>query len=478
MSPANPLHAARIVALSILLAAGAAGAAPACTDVPPQGAPDRHLLPTAPGSGRYTVSREAGFTDDTLWGPGGRVKISARREWGGAIVFFGLAAGAPATNVIDAGDTGREVQMALYDPDRVRQGCAHDASCRTGSAARCPDSISFLGWNPVQGGNKCNVGSRVTAVQAADGALEVEVAPLHWNPDWREATCASSACARADARALEADVRFRERLRFVGDLVVELELEAVNLADEARAATAQEFPTLYVANGAGGAPNLHVLLDSEGRRVPIDRPANDGFFARRFDSPRGWVAYQNAALDYGVGLLAENRLRQWQGWQKPGVFNNVRAVFRFGLAPRGVVRARSYLMLGSAATIAKLAERLERSLPPFGALERPAPDEVVSGPEIPVAGWALDNVGVSRVELLLDGKRFAVLAPDRARSDVCREWPGYAGCERPGFAGTIPAAGLTPCAHLVEAVAVDTDGNRRAIGSARFRLETRRAPGQ
>ena len=28
------------------------------------------------------------------------------------------------TNTIDANDTGREVQVA-YDPDRVRQGCAH-----------------------------------------------------------------------------------------------------------------------------------------------------------------------------------------------------------------------------------------------------------------------------------------------------------------------------------------------------------------
>jgi len=54
-----------------------------------------------------------------------------RREWGGSIVFFGIArgygAGLNPTNAIDANDTGREVQVAFYDPDRLMQNCAWNA---------------------------------------------------------------------------------------------------------------------------------------------------------------------------------------------------------------------------------------------------------------------------------------------------------------------------------------------------------------
>lgn len=443
-------------------------AAPACTDVPAPEPVEPYLLPTAAGSGRHSVDRARGFTDDYLWGPNDHVKIGIRRQWGGSVVFFGLAAGAPRTNVIDASDTGREVQMALYDPDRMHQGCAHDATCRGGPATQCPNSIKFLGWNPVQGGNKCNAGSSVERVSVKDGMIELTVSPLHWNPGWRETSCADTACARAAGSFPASGVRLRQRLRFVADLVAEMELEAINLGDDAHAPTAQEFPTLYAANGARGTPNLNVLLGSDGQRVSIDRPANDGFFEKIFTSPGGWATLQNAAQDYGVGIYPENRLQRWQGWQKAGVFNNVRAQFQFGLPAHGVVRARSYLMIGGWATIAQLARRLEHALPPFGALERPAPDEAVAGHEVAVAGWALDNTGVRQVEVLIDGKIAGTLMPGRSSPEICRAWPGYAHCGRAGFAGTVSIAHLGFCGHLLETVAVDFDGNRRSIGRLRF----------
>jgi hypothetical protein len=446
----------------IAVQAASAAAAPSC---PRPAASPAELLPTAPGSGRHTVGTEAGFTDHYLWGPGERTRIGMRSQWGGAIVYFGLAD--PSTNTIDAHDTGRALQMALYDPDRIRQGCAYDASCRK-RATSCPDSISYLGWNPVQGGNKCNQGSRILDVSARNATLDMQTATLHWNPDWRQTACTQAACSTPATSALESDVHMRQRLRFVDELIVELELEVTNIGGETHAPTVQEFPTLYAAYGWKRTANFNVLLDSAGQRIAIDQQVGaDGFLHKDFVSPGGWVTLQSPSGEYGVGLYAENRLQRWQGWQRAGVFNNVRAQLQFGLPALGVVRTRSYLMLGSHATIAALAARLDRILPPFGALEEPAGRVSFEGGEIKIAGWALDNTGVREVEILIDGQRVAKAAPGARRDDICRTWPGYAQCTRAGYATTVKLDSAPDCRTL-EAVAVDLNGNRRTIGTAQL----------
>ena len=79
------------------------------------------------------------------------MKVGIRREWGATIIFFGMTGGGPGTNntnTIDSNDTGREVQIALYDSTRIVQGCAYNASCQTTGAVCFPLSITYLGWNP------------------------------------------------------------------------------------------------------------------------------------------------------------------------------------------------------------------------------------------------------------------------------------------------------------------------------------------
>ena len=405
------------------------------------------------------------FTDDFLYDSTSYIKIGTRREWGGSIVFFGLAnaPGLNASNVIDGNDTGREVQIALYDPARAMQGCAWNASCAT-QPSTCLTSITNLGWNPVQGGNECNHGSGVDTATAEPGVLRAEVTPLHWNPDWEDPSCVNAGCADPVKSWLRSDIRYTQRLRFVRTHVVELQMTVDNLSDLEHGVTLQEFPTLYAAWGQGG-PNLHRILDSAGNAVAVDVPANDGFFMKDFDSAGGFVALQNDTQDYGVGIYYENRLTAFQAWQREGVFNNVRARFAFGIPAYGRVMARAYLVLGAFSTIATELAALDAALPPFGALDAPSLDQSVSG-SVLVSGWALDNKGVTAIELLLDGVVVLTLPRDRPRPDVCRQWPGYPGCDTVGFEGTLPVSGLS-CAHLIQARAVDTDGNVRVVGSTR-----------
>ncbi|MDY0003914.1 MAG: hypothetical protein RBU30_21635, partial [Polyangia bacterium] len=309
--------------------------------------PDAPLPPEAlPGT--FETVQAGGFTDDYVYNSAHELKVGVRREWGGTIIFFGMSGGGPGTNdtnTIDANDTGREVQAAFYDPARAMQNCAWNASCET-VATECPFSITYLGWNPVQGGNRCNRGSGVEAVDLTSGVMTVTTRPLFWNPNWDFQTCDSSGCDDSQLWARPSDVRVIQRLRFVRYHVVELDYTLSNLATLDHGSTAQEFPTVYTANGQEG-PDLWRLFDSAGTEIAIDTPGNDGFFYENFSSPDGWVTMQRQTLDYGVGMLTESRLTSWQGWQLRTLpFNNFRPIFPFAIPSLGTERGRSYQILG------------------------------------------------------------------------------------------------------------------------------------
>ena len=141
-------------------------------------------------------------------------------------------------------------------------------------------------------------------------------------------------------------------------------------------------------------------MDSDGNQVDINIPANDGFFYKSFTSTQPWVSLQNDDLSYGVGILYENGLLNYQGWQNRSLpFNNVRSEIRFGLPAHGTVKARAYLLLGSFGTIQGEATTVMNMLPPFGELDSPAHETTLSGSMLNISGWALDNRGFSKVVL-------------------------------------------------------------------------------
>jgi hypothetical protein len=441
-----------------------------CPEVPLPGAVSDLPIPGESPAGRHEPTAVNGFDDEYLYDATDYLKIGVRRDWGGSIIFFGMAGtsgpGTNSTNTIDANDTGREVQVAFYDPDRIMQNCAWSASCRT-TPTTCPSSITYLGWDPVQGGNRCNNGSGVDSVDFTGGALRVVTTPLFWNPNWDRSDCDSSGCSDAALAWRRSDVQVTQTMRFVATHIVQLEYAVQNLTAVDHAATGQEMPTMYTANGNGG-PDLWKVYDSTGAQVLVDTPAGgDGFFYEDFDSPGGWVAMQDDGLTYGVGIYYENRLTTFQAWQLRSLpFNNVRSRFSFGIPASGSVHARAYLVLGSYDTIAAQVVWLDTRLAPFGTLDVPAADAHISS-SAAISGWALDNRGVTSVELVIDGGTTVPLAYGASRPDVCVAWPGYAGCDAVGYSGTLDTSTLTPCGHLLEVRASDADGNVRVIAARR-----------
>lgn len=414
------------------------------------------------GFGGLETINQGGHTDVFLRSATDYTRIGVRLDWGGTVVFFGLTGNA-GSNVIDANDTGRELQIALYDPTRAHQPCAYDATC-VSAPADCGNSITYLGWNPVQGGDECNHGAPVLSHGAVGDALEVVVQPLQWNPDWDKPDCTQTSCGSSGRTV---DVTYRTQYRFLSQHVVEVATEVTSQESIDHPVSGQEWPTLYVAHGQAG-PDLPVLREASGQVVTIDNPGNDGFLWENFTSAAPWVSWQTTDSSYGVGLAMDQGIVDFQGWRgDTPYFHNVRALVGFGLDGGAVVRGTSYLVLGSFDTVKAEAEAVLAARAPFGSVDQPPGGAIfkyVAGQPIGVSGWALDNSTGIQVRVEIDGSVLATLDANGSRPDVCKVYPAYPGCPNVGFSGSVPTNTLDDCAHLLRIIAVDRDGNERVLG--------------
>ncbi len=433
-----------------------------CAPVMPQNPKSAWALRApAAGFGGIETVNHGGHTDVFLKSPNNLTRVGVRLNWGGTVVFFGLS-NDPSSNVIDDNDTGRELQIALYDQARRMQGCAYNASCPAGA---CPTDMEYLGWNPVQGGDEC--GNGVAAVYQQNGnSLEVTAQPIQWNPDWFEATCVDNPCP---SQGVKVEVLYTTELRFISEHVVEVSNLVTSQDTVDHFGVGQEWPTMYVSFGKNGDPDLLRLLDSTRQLINIGTPSGIYLF-QDFISPRPWVTFQNATEDYGVGLAMDQGITGFQAWAggpSAPYFHNVRARADFNIPAGGQVRGRSYIALGGFTTVQAELEDALKKRPPFGWLDHPAnvTTNYTPGAQISIQGWVLDSVKVNNVAVEIDGTVKATIPVSVNRADVCTVYPVYPGCPTVGFGGNVSTAGLsTDCPHLLRVVATDVDGNRSVLG--------------
>ena len=96
------------------------------------------------------------------------------------------------------------------------------------------------------------------------------------------------------------------------------------------------------------------------------------------------------------------------------------------------------------------------TLPPFGALDMPLSDQDVTD-VVSVAGWVLDDVGIARVEILLDGTPVGTASYGIRRPDVATVYP-YA-AEQIGFSYPLDTRPYANGSHQVSVRAIDKAGN-------------------
>ena len=103
------------------------------------------------------------------------------------------------------------------------------------------------------------------------------------------------------------------------------------------------------------------------------------------------------------------------------------------------------------------------SFRPIGAVDTPN-EEAIVDTSVHIAGWALDQSGIERVEVRIDGRSYAARY-GLARSDVAAVKPGFPDSAAAGFEFNGDFPDLDPVRHVVSVVAVDRVGHETVIAS-------------
>ncbi|MCD4750563.1 MAG: hypothetical protein K8R59_14430 [Thermoanaerobaculales bacterium] len=104
-----------------------------------------------------------------------------------------------------------------------------------------------------------------------------------------------------------------------------------------------------------------------------------------------------------------------------------------------------------------------RNQAPFGELETPGPNQPMGG-VYPVAGWALDDSIIAKIEILVDGLENGPVNSGYSRPDVADRFPSHPGAESAGFIRMLNTTELTNGIHSVAIKLTDEQGAVRVIG--------------
>jgi hypothetical protein len=148
---------------------------------------------------------------------GHTARIGLDTKWGGAIVEVSL----DGTNFVNAHDTGREVQPALYDAMPVNGNHGAD------------------GWDPVLGGDKYDHGTPIGSQQVTSTSLYTQAIPLHWNPD---------AFGGGASAPVKSDMTFEQTVTLAPGtaLAFKVHLKLTHTGTDYHYVAGQEFPAVYV----------------------------------------------------------------------------------------------------------------------------------------------------------------------------------------------------------------------------------------
>jgi len=318
----------------------------------------------------------------------------------------------------------------------------------------CGDSIIYLGWDPVMGGDYCGHGGALLSSTQSGDYLVIEAQPLQWNPSWDQCNCVTLPCG---ANGIPAQVILSFQFRFITPNSMEIVTEINSQESISHPITGQEFPCLYVSFGEFNTPDLNVLLDPLGNQIQMNTLYSNGAYGY-FNTTLPWATYQNGQRAYGIGIMSDQGILDWVGSRgnvstQPLNYNYVRQLSNFGIDAGSTIFGKVYLSLGDFNTVASEFQYILSQRPAFGHVDVPAEGSITQytpGQNISIAGWILHPLSGSQAQILIDGQPVCTIALNAQRPDVCTVYPMYSGCPQVGFAGEISTTNLSNCQHLVQ----------------------------
>ena len=263
--------------------------------------------------------------------------------------------------------------------------------------------------------------------------------------------------------------------------IVRVSYRFANEGQETHAIASQEFPFAYIRTPfnrfityAGDDPwtgGLELVRD-------IPSQGNGGGLTV---APERWAGFVNSS-DEGLVVWAPQSYGQFsyaffdnQGPEENSTYYLLPRAF-LAIPPGYTEETQVFLLLGNWQRSRDRIYELNGSLgfadimPSFGTIDAPTPGVTVSDFQ-PVDGWAVDDHGVAKIEILLDGETIGLAQYGNSRQDVDGDYPGLPNAPHFGFQFDVNTALFPNGLHVLEAVATDTSGNTSQLRPGPITIE-------
>jgi Bacterial Ig domain len=383
---------------------------------------------------------------------GHTARIGLDTKWGGAIVEISL----DGTNFVNAHDTGREVQPALYD-----------------ATAQYPQTdCALYGWDPVLAGDIYDHGSAVLGQTIAAESLYTKTIPIQWCPE---------RFGGGPSMAEPADMIFEQTVTLApgAALAFQVHYKLTHTGSDTHYNNGQEFPAVYVNSvyttfaryGDTNPWNYGTITQT---LAPLSTPA----------APNGPLVYapeQWAALvdgnNQGLTVYVPGVYPFWTATSFPqsggsGPTGDATVYMApmtiMSVAPGAVIEGDIYLVPGDATAARSVVYGLHQALAPsnivapLGNVDLPAANASISGASVQVAGWAFGRQTVTAVTIFVDGSLMGATTLGGARPDVEAAYPNLAPADS-GWTYSLDTTSLANGVHSLVVHATDSSGNEALL---------------
>ena len=373
---------------------------------------------------------------------GHTARIGVETAWGGSIVEVSL----DGTNFVNAHDTGREVQPALYDgADKYPW----------------PNMTVAYGWDPVLGGDSLNQGSPVLSQQLGATSIVTQATPLQWNP---------AHYGGGVGAPVLTDMTFEQTITVApgttGAFLVHYKL--THTGSDTHYNAGQEFPAVYVNSTYTTFVHYKGTTPwTNGSVTAVSAATNPSGYAPELSA--ALVDANNQGLTVFVPGVYPYWSASWPAQSGGGGPTGNSTVYMtpsasFTIQPGQVIEGDVYLIPGDATSARAMVYTLHQSLPdtnivtPIVAIDAPTPSATTTGTAAPVGGWAFGKTAVSAVKIYVDGALKGNATLGGARPDVAAAYPNLAPVNC-GWTYSLDTTTLANGAHSIVVHVTDASNN-------------------
>jgi hypothetical protein len=364
-------------------------------------------------------------------------KLGLRKAWGDSIVEVSLN----GTNYVNSDDPGRQIQTSLWDSNA--------------------NYSSSWGYNPIEAGDHFFDGSPALAATLNPDSLYTKTQPIQWAPE--------NFGGGAGAPVL-GDAYVEKWLSVVPgyNKVFKLHYKITHFGTDSHADAPQELPVMYVnpivSNFfyyGGNAPWTNDALSQ------FTMP---GGCCAYLYTPEDWGAYVDNT-NTGIALFTPGQYPDSKGFNA-GSALQFTPTCPYSWNPGSVLEFNTYILVGSLNESRGAINEMHKQetgpspLTPFGYFN--PPPNPLQGTALLLQGWVWSLVGISSVDVFIDGSKIGSATYGIADPGVGTVFPGAPA--NVGFQYSLDTTKFTNGNHTMTVKAADVNGKVATFSTAQVNI--------